>query len=558
MDNKLSLVWQKAAIVGSLWGAFEIVAGSFIHNLALPLLAGTILSFTGVLIAIAFQSRWRTPGLLWRAGLICALLKSVSPSAIILTPMLGITLEGFLLEIGTLLFGINITGFIVGGGFAVISVLLFKVVRLLLVYGQGVIDAYSSVYKLSIAQLKLNSNSNAWWPILAIALIYFIIGSIAAILGIYAGKKLSQSVLDSYNSINYSNVENVEKAKSSSVKTFIAPFTHLIFLVSILSLQFNINVLVSVSISLLYILFCIIRYPKVKFILSKLGFWIPIVIFSFIIPLITFQNSSDFGWFIDGIKILSRATTVIISFSAIGTELSNSNARIFFKNGRFATVYQATSLAFSTLPNYIEHLKGMKFEARRPERFISRFVNEAINKNQNVEPRNYPVIIVTADRGSGKTTFIKEIVSILDEKKIPLTGFYAEGTWDSNHVRNTFSLTLLPSRESTMLCDSSTISWILQGRFRFNPNTLAKGNNAIKSAIKDSVVVIDEVGILELNGNIWSDALTEIINRDKNPVIISVRRHFLEDVKGKWNLGNAIIFDATADCPEDAVKIVVR
>jgi len=182
MDKRLSLVWQKAAIVGSLWGAFEIVAGSFIHNLALPLLAGTILSFTGVLIAIAFQSRWRTPGLLWRAGLICALLKSVSPSAIILTPMLGITLEGFLLEVGTLLFGINITGFIVGGGFAVISVLLFKVVRLLLVYGQGVIDAYSSVYKLSITQLKLNSDSNAWWPILAIALVYFIIGSIAAIL----------------------------------------------------------------------------------------------------------------------------------------------------------------------------------------------------------------------------------------------------------------------------------------------------------------------------------------------------------------------------------------
>ena len=558
MDKRLSLVWQKAAIVGSLWGAFEIVAGSFIHNLALPLLAGTILSFTGVLIAIAFQSRWKTPGLLWRAALICALLKSVSPSAIILTPMLGITLEGFLLEIGTLLFGTNVTGYIVGGGLAVLSVLLFKVFRLLLVYGKGVVDVYSSVYKLSLNQLKLSSNSNEWWPILAIALVYFIIGAIAAILGIYAGKKLSQSVLDSYNSINYSSTNNAENAKSSSVKAFIAPFIHLIFLALLLSLQSNMNVLVSVSITLLYILFCIIRYPKVKFILSKLGFWIPIIIFSFIIPLITFQNISDFGWFVNGIKILSRATTVIIVFSAIGTELSNSNARTFFKNGHFATVYQATSLAFATLPNYIEHLKGMKFEARRPERFISRFVNEAVNKSQNVEPRNHPVIIVTADRGSGKTTFIKEIVSILEEKKIPLTGFYAEGTWDSNHVRNTFSLVLLPSREKIMLCDSSTNSWTLQGRFRFNPSALTKGNNAIKSATKESIVVIDEIGILELNGSIWSDALTEIINRDKNPVIISVRRHFLEDVKGKWNLGNAIIFDATSDCPDEAVRIVVR
>lgn len=184
-------------------------------------------------------------------------------------------------------------------------------------------------------------------------------------------------------------------------------------------------------------------------------------------------------------------------------------------------------------------------------------MNETINKNQKNELRNYPVIIVTADRGSGKTTFIKEIVSILEEKKIPITGFYAEGTWDSNHVRNTFTLTLLPSRENVMLCDSSTNSWILQGRFRFNPNALAKGKNAIKSATKGSIVVIDEIGILELNGSIWSDALTEIINRDENSVIISVRRHFLEDVKGKWNLSNTIIFDATSDCPEDAVKVIV-
>lgn len=555
-EKQLSSVWLKAAIVGSLWGSFEIVAGSFIHNLALPLLAGTILSFIGVLIAIAFQSRWRTPGLLWRAGLICALLKSISPSAVILTPMIGITLEGFLLEAGVLLFGNNLTGFIAGGGLAVISVLIFKVVRLLLVYGQGIVDAYNTVYKLAITQLGL-SNGNSWWPILAIAAIYFIIGAIATIMGVLAGKRLSQRVLDLPESLNNTTTKIPETLDGNMARAFLAPAVHLVFLIVALSIQSNVTILFSSSLSILYILICLIRYPKVKAIISRFGFWLPIIVLSFIIPLISFQNISDFKWLLNGIKILSRASTVIVAFAAIGTELSSNSIRSFFVNGRFETIYQATSLAFTTLPGYIEHLKGMKFDAKQPKRFISRFVNEAVHKQHQSSGTQYPIIVVTADRGSGKTTFIKEIATILEEKKIPYAGFYAEGTWDSKKVRTTFTLTLLPSKESTLLCDTTTSSWPLHGRFRFNPDAISKGTDAIINAPIRTIVIIDEIGIMELNGAVWATALAEILEKNQNPIIISVRKHFLGDVQSKWNLKDAIIYDATTDCPEDAVKRVI-
>lgn len=557
IDQKpLSLVWQKAAIVGSLWGAFEIVVGSFIHNLALPLLAGTILSFTGALISIAFQSKWKTPGLLWRSALICALLKSISPSAIILTPMIAITLEGFLLEAGTLLFGINLWGFIVGGGLAVVTTLIFKVVRLLLVYGQGIVDAYNSLYKLAIAQLGLHSGSS-WWPILAIVAIYFIIGTFAAILGIYAGKKLSQNVLQLPESLNEKPTVDDITTENKAIKAFALPLIHLTFLVLILSLQSFLNILVSTSLSLLYIIYCTIRYPKVKIILSKFGFWIPIIIFSFIIPLLSYQHLSDYIWLLDGVKIMCRATMVIVAFAVIGVELHNNSIRKFFINGRFETVYQATSLAFATLPSYIEHLKEMKFEAKHPERLISRFVNGAVNKHHKTEGLKYPFIIVTADRGSGKTTFIKEIAAILEEKKVPYSGFYAEGTWDSNKVRNTFTLTLLPSKESILLCDTITESWLLHGRFRFNPDAISKGTEIVINTPAKAAIIIDEVGIMELNGNVWANALSEAVKKNQNPIIISVRTHFLDDILSKWDLQGAIIFDATTDCPEDAVKRVV-
>ncbi|MHC1704825.1 MAG: nucleoside-triphosphatase [Tenuifilaceae bacterium] len=553
-EKNLSLVWQKAAVVGSLWGAFEIVAGSFIHNLALPLIAGTMLSFTGVVILIAFQSQWRTKGVMWRAGLICAALKSISPSAVILTPMIGITLEGLLLEFGVLLFGNNITGFFVGGGLAVLSVLVFKLVRLVLVYGQGLIDAYNSAYSMAAVQLGIKTEE-AWWPVVAIAVVYFLVGGIASIVGIIAGKRLSKSAIE-FSEFEPIKVDLPFDNNKSLIKIFATPLLYLLFLIIYLSLQFYLNFYLSVSLAIIFISICYFKYEKVRSIIAKPKFWIPIFILSFIIPILSFKSVSDFKWLFDGTKIFFRAALVIVSFSAIGIELGNSRIKSFFINGPFETIYRATSLAFATLPGYIDHLKEMKFEERRPGKFISHFVNQAMQKKESKPNREYPIIIVTADRGSGKTTFIKEIATILEEKKISFTGFYADGTWDEKRIRNTFTLTLLPSKESILLCDTTTERWSLQGRFRFNPDAIAKGENTVNQSVKGSVVLIDEVGILEMNGLVWANCLSSVIEKNQNPILITVRHHFLENVKNKWKISDAYVFDATSDCPEDAVKML--
>jgi nucleoside-triphosphatase THEP1 len=554
-EKQLSSVWQKAAIVGSLWGAFEIVAGSFIHNLALPLVAGTLLSFIGVLIAVSFQSQWKVSGLLWRSAIVCAALKSISPSAVILTPMLAITLEGILLELGTLLFGINILGFIVGGGLAVLSVVAFKLVRLVMVYGQGVVDAYNSVYSMASVQLGLQPDS-AWWPIIAISFIYFLIGAAASILGVIAGRKLKQTTID-FSDFEDSNYGDIAVNSKNVLISFALPIIYLVILVIYLSIQFYLNVFLSISLALIFIIFCCFRYPRVRKIMAKPGFWFPVFILSFIIPVLSFKNISDFGWLYDGAKIFFRAALVIIAFTAIGIELSSSKIKAYFINGRFKTLYQSTSLAFTTLPGYIDQLKGMKHESKRPENFISNFVNEALSGNRVEIKRHYPVIIVTADRGGGKTTFVKEVVTVLDDKKIPYAGFYAEGIWDSNKVRSEFTLVTLPEKESIKLCDTNTAIWPLNGRFHFNPAAIQKGHETVINSPSKSLVIIDEIGIMELNGDVWAKSLTSILQKDQNPVLITVRRHFLDDIRNKWNLKDATVFDATVDCPEDLVNLLI-
>ena len=84
-QQKISTVWLKASVIGSLWASVEIILGSFFHNVGIPF-AGTLLAMNSVALMVAFHQVWKEKGLFWRAGLICALMKSISPSAVLLAP----------------------------------------------------------------------------------------------------------------------------------------------------------------------------------------------------------------------------------------------------------------------------------------------------------------------------------------------------------------------------------------------------------------------------------------------------------------------------------------
>jgi len=60
------------------------------------------------------------------------------------------------------------------------------------------------------------------------------------------------------------------------------------------------------------------------------------------------------------------------------------------------------------------------------------------------------------------------------------------------------------------------------------------------------VILIDEVGHLELKGKGWSNAI-ENITRINNtiPQLWIVRKSLVQKISRRWNIGNAYIFDIT-------------
>jgi hypothetical protein len=164
-----------------------------LHNLRVPF-AGSILTSVGVVLLISVSYIWKEKGIFWRAGLICALMKTMSPSAVIFGPMIAIFTESLLLEFAVRLFGRTYLGFIVGAVSAVGWGFAQKIINLLIFYGFNIVELYKSLMKYTEKQLNMQTDT-LWIPILALFSIYVLIGLISAFTGIKTGKKMASQPL---------------------------------------------------------------------------------------------------------------------------------------------------------------------------------------------------------------------------------------------------------------------------------------------------------------------------------------------------------------------------
>ena len=154
MSNKQNDIWLKASVVGGLWASMEIIVGSFLHNTRLPF-AGSILAFAGTILLIGFYQLWPQRGLIIRAGLITAIMKSVSPSAIILGPMTGIITEAALIELVIILLGNNFPSVAFAGVLSLSSALFHKIISVIILYGFNVITIYVNVINFALKQFDI-------------------------------------------------------------------------------------------------------------------------------------------------------------------------------------------------------------------------------------------------------------------------------------------------------------------------------------------------------------------------------------------------------------------
>ena len=549
--NKVQLnkKWLKASIIGTIWAASEIILGSFLHNLRVPF-SGTILTTIAVVLLISVSFVWKEKGIFWRAGLICALMKTLSPSAVIFGPMIAIFTESLLLEGAVRILGRSYLGFIVGSVLAVSWTFVQKTINFLIFYGFNIVEVYKSLTIFAEKQLSLNFEI-FWLPILIILLVYAFVGIFSAFVGIKTGKKLiSHPIVYSQKTFNNQNFifnKNSKTEFNYSLIWLLIDFSLMVialFLISFLDWKiWSIGTITIVS-------FWIVKYKRALQQLARPRFWIFFVLITMITAVVftKFQSKSLIDAFLIGIEMNFRATIMILGFSVLGTELYNPKIREFFSKTHFKNLPLALELSTKSLPHVIAHIPDLKTVFKSPVKVISQLIAYAefrfkeLTDNQNFKQK---IFIITGKIDAGKTTFIIKLIDSLKAKEIKVGGIYCQKIFENEKRIGYDIVDIKTNKRATFLRTQADGISDKIGQFYLFSEGLKFGLEQLKLAnqVKNDITIIDEVGKFELKAKGWSSELDKLVSNKNNHLLLVVRENFVEDIIAKWKLNNAIIIN---------------
>jgi hypothetical protein len=385
----LSSIWLKAAVAGGLWASVEIIAGSLLHNLRLPLAGGMLASF-GMMLMIAFYRMWPERGLIWRAGLICALMKSISPSAVIFGPMIGIMAEALLLDLLIRLLGKSLPALMFAGGVAVLAAFGQKLFNILIIYGFSLVRVYLNLFDFAARQIGF-THANPWVLIFVLSGVYFSLGMAAGISGYIIGKRTSKVQ-------THGGELRLSQAKTLFGESSIQRFSTILLAFNLLALPAGILLinktihLLSFPLIMAYISFCLFYYPVLLRRLKKPLLWVQLVLIIFLSAIFWETTSSNNGIFdatglMAGVEMAFRAMLVISAFTGVSVELRSPLVRAFLYKRGLKQVYGAVSLAFQALPAMLENAVRPRDLLRRPLTSVAMMLASAGKWEKTFEKR---------------------------------------------------------------------------------------------------------------------------------------------------------------------------
>ncbi len=396
VNNLNSQRWTKASVLAGLWAGIEIVAGSFLHNLKIPF-SGTFLTLISITLVIGFYQIWKQPGIIWRAGIITALMKSISPSAVILGPMIAITMEGVVLEVSVRLLGKNLLGYAIAGALTMLGALTHKIIHLFILYGWDIFQIYEEMFRFAVLKMGL-PNAGIFYVVLSLFLIYAVLGMLAAFAGYFIGNR----ALEEQNSDlpGYANALEKGKWETGDAGGNYSPALLVLHIISIPALLYALSRLgpgFSLLIVLPYFMLIAFRYRIAVRRLKKWLFWMQLLVI--LLLALFFGKTSATGIegkieaLSQGFSMILRALVVVLGFSGLSTELrAPVLQKLFFKTG-LKQLYLAINNAFSILPAIVDGMATPQQFIRNPIRSIAlslQYVNSWHRHLTGTLPQNDP------------------------------------------------------------------------------------------------------------------------------------------------------------------------
>jgi nucleoside-triphosphatase THEP1 len=552
ITHNLSGTWQKAAVLGSLWASSEIVLGSFLHNLRLPF-SSIFLTAIGIILLVSVSYQWKDRGLIWRAGLICAIMKAVSPSSVIFGPMIAIFLEAVLLEFSVRIFGKNMLGFFIGSILAMSWSFFQKIANFIIVYGFNIVDLYTSLINFAQKQLKFHFTT-VWMPVMVLWGMYMFFGALSAFVGIYIGRTAIKTD-PPMMSIDKKRTGNIKAGKTLPAFNYSMAWLGLTItgMVAVLVLMNFATILWWGPAGMAMLTAWVTRYNNILKPLQKPKFWIFFIVItmlsSFLFATLQSAQISMLDGLMIGLQMNFRAAVMVVGFAVTGKELSNPVIRSFFLRSSFKQLPLSLEVAFNTLPFIISNLPSLNDIFKRPIPVLRQLTAQAefwLGKVELSLKKKNNVIVVTGDTGDGKSSLLAELSMLFKNHNIQTGGIISPAVFE-NETKSGYDLINIATSERQRLSQTQKREGMVNvGRFYFFNEGIEFGKAAltVRNIQKSQIVFIDEIGAWELQGQGWAESLNELILRCDMPVILAVNIKLVDQVIESWQLQDPIIIEA--------------
>ncbi len=561
MTSRQVRLWQRAAVYGSLWAAVEIVVGSFLHNLRIPF-AGSVLSAVGVAILTASHRASPEKGLIWRTALVCALMKSISPSAVILGPMIGILMEGVLLEASVRIFRGRVPGYLLGGALAVSWSMAQRVMNALVTYGTDVVRLYVDAY--SYASRSLGVSSFGPFDLIATLVgLEICTGVAAATFGLRVARRAGTAAASSPAAATpgtwFPGPPITAEGQWSLTRLALAAAAMLAGMAGVGLLP----LWASAVYAAVFAAAVLRTYPRAVARIRRASLWIELAVVMLLAGLlfggVRHGLAGMMGGLAAGAAMVLRATIVLFGFTAISVELRNPSILAFVERRGLRGLSDALGVAFATLPAFTSALAGQRRLWRRPGQLVANLLQTAsgLVAAGSAESTARSAVVITGATGSGKTTLTRAVIERLRSRGVHVAGVLAPGLLTDGR-RTGFDLVNLATGERAPLArEQGNVGgpharW---SRFAFSPEGLALGRRALTDDARGAdVVVVDEVGPFELSGGGWAQPLDALAHGFGGALLLVVRESVVDAVRARWGPADTTVCDV-ADAEPDAIAV---
>ncbi len=163
------------------------------------------------------------------------------------------------------------------------------------------------------------------------------------------------------------------------------------------------------------------------------------------------------------------------------------------------------------------------------------------------------IILLTGGRGAGKSTVCHKTVTLARAQ-----GYACGGVITLSYADDVLDVLDVGS-DHTRRLTVDTASAVVMGRFRFDPGVMAWGNDVLAHAAPCDLLVVDELGPLEVErGQGWQKAFEVLQGGDFGLGLVVVRPGLLEQVQRKLCAGAIEILTVETRNRDDLPRVLLE